>query len=158
MGAPGPEGAEVRAIRNRRGTMRSGKFLIALDSGTSAEVMVGEAVPYRSLWADICRRRGHIARTVEFERVDTGFDVQATALDDRVRVTIIPTIAFRTKAGHGRFQQFADARTTLTIPLGEWVTIAGSGTRTDDVIRAVLDSVRQADGSALNMRVRVDPF
>lgn len=158
VGRPGPEGAEVRVTRNRRGAMRSGNFFIILDSGGSAGIMVGEDIPHRSQWMGICRRRGHIARTVEFEKVDTGFDVQATALDKQVSVRITPTIAFRTKAGHGRVQQFADARTTLTIPMGKWVTVAGAETRTDEVIQAVLDSVRQNDGSALSMQVRVDPF
>lgn len=158
VGKPGVEGTEIRVFSDRRRYLKSGDFFITLDSGGESTLMVGTDVPYRDRWEGICRRYGFIARTVEFVRVDTGFSVQAIAMGNRVRVDVAPAIAFHTRSGYERSQRFADAETTLTVAMGEWVTLAGTDTQTHDVTRAVLDSVRRSEESEIVMRLRVDPF
>ncbi|MGD8251504.1 MAG: secretin N-terminal domain-containing protein [Desulfobacterales bacterium] len=159
VGSPGPEsGIRVRGGFERQKTLQSGEYSVVLDSGGSATILVGRDVPYRSEWEHICRRKGLIARGVEFEEVGTGFHVKLAVFGKQARLDLSPTVRFVTRTGSRRVQPFADAQTSLTIPLGLWIEVAGAETQTDALTRAVLKSAQGAEGRSLTMKIRVDPM
>ncbi len=159
VGSPGPEdGVRVRGGFQRQRTLQSGDYSVVLDSGGSATIMVGRDVPYRSEWEHICRRKGMIARGVEFKEVGTGFYVELMVVGKQARLDLSPTVRFVTRSGSKRVQPFTDAQTSLTIPLGLWIEVAGSETQTDALTRAVLKSAQGTEGRSLAMKIRVDPM
>ncbi|OGP81416.1 MAG: hypothetical protein A2Z08_03090 [Deltaproteobacteria bacterium RBG_16_54_11] len=93
IGRDGREGVHVRArdrVVNRQGNTES---FISVMSGSSAYLWVGKDVPFTERWVYLTRRYARVVETVNFQRVETGFEVRPVVIGNNVQVEIVPRIS-----------------------------------------------------------------
>jgi type II secretory pathway component GspD/PulD (secretin) len=148
------EGVHVRAqdrVVNRRGNTES---FISVMSGSSAYLWVGKDVPYTERWVYFAHRYAHIVETVNFQRVETGFEVLPIVAGNNVQIAIVPRISSLEKGG--QVVRFTEAATTLSVPKGQWVTIGGSSEQSNEVFRDILSYGSSSTNSTLSLSLMVE--
>jgi type II secretory pathway component GspD/PulD (secretin) len=148
------EGVHVRAqdrVVNRRGNTES---FISVMSGSSAYLWVGKDVPYTERWVYFAHRYAHIVETVNFQRVETGFEVLPIVAGNNVQIAIVPRISSLEKGG--QVVRFTEAATTLSVPKGQWVTIGGSSEQSNEVFRDILSYGSSSTNSSLSLSLMVE--
>jgi type II secretory pathway component GspD/PulD (secretin) len=148
------EGVHVRArdtVVNRRGNTES---FISVMSGSSAYLWVGKEVPYTEQWVYFTHHYAHVVETVNFQRVETGFEVRPIVIGNNVQVEIVPRISSFDKKE--RVVRFTEAATTLTVPKGQWVTIGGSSEQSNEVFRDILSYGSSSTNSTLSLSLMVE--
>jgi type II secretory pathway component GspD/PulD (secretin) len=148
------EGVHVRArdtVVNRRGNTES---FISVMSGSSAYLWVGKEVPYTEQWVYFTHHYAHVVETVNFQRVETGFEVRPIVIGNNVQVEIVPRISSFDKKE--RVVRFTEAATTLTVPKGQWVTIGGSSEQSNEVFRDILSYGSSSANSTLSLSLMVE--
>lgn len=150
------DGLEVR-VRNDHSseTVRS-EYAIRTASGSSAYILAGREVPFRSRWRSLCRGYAACQNGVEFRRIETGFEVTPVVRGDRVEIDLVPRISGIGSSGEAEVIRFTEAATRLTAPPGEWVTVGGWDTRGDAVYRAILESASRRRQERLDISLRVE--
>jgi type II secretory pathway component GspD/PulD (secretin) len=154
IGGDRGEGVHVRArdsVVNRRGNTES---FISVMSGSSAYLWVGKEVPFTERWVYFTRRYAHIVETVNFQRVETGFEVLPIVAGNNVQIEIIPRISSLERGG--RVVRFTEAATTLTVPKGQWVTFGGSSEQSNEVFRDILSYGSSSTNSSLSLSLMVE--
>jgi type II secretory pathway component GspD/PulD (secretin) len=154
IGGDRREGVHVRAqdrVVNRRGNTES---FISVMSGSSAYLWVGKDLPYTEQWVYFTRRYARVATTVNFERVETGFEVLPIVAGNNVQIQIIPRISSLERGG--QVVRFTEASTTLTVPKGQWVTFGGSSEQSNEVIRDILSYGSSSTNSSLSLSLMVE--
>jgi type II secretory pathway component GspD/PulD (secretin) len=138
-----------------RSINRSGgsEYFINVLSGSWAYIRVGQDVPYSAYWVDLCRRHG---RTLVYRRIETGFDVKSVVRETLAEVEVVPRISEMGSGGGSGIVHFSEAATRIHVPLGQWVTIAGSDQSTSEVVRAVLEAGSTRQSSALSIQLMVE--
>jgi len=148
------EGVHVRArdtVVNRRGNTES---FISVMSGSSAYLWVGKEVPFSERWVYFTRRYARVVTTVNFERVETGFEVLPIVAGSNVQIEIIPRISSLERGG--QVVRFTEASTTLTVPKGQWVTFGGSSEQSNEVFRDILSYGSTSTNSTLSLSLMVE--
>jgi type II secretory pathway component GspD/PulD (secretin) len=154
IGGDRREGVHVRArdrVVNRRGNTES---FISVMSGSPAYLWVGKDVPYTERWVYFTRRYARVVETVNFQRVETGFEVLAIVAGNTVQIEIIPRISSLERGG--QVVRFTEASTTLTVPKGQWVTIGGASEQGNEVFRDILSYGSSTTNSTLSLSLMVE--
>jgi type II secretory pathway component GspD/PulD (secretin) len=148
------EGVHVRArdrVVNRRGNTES---FISVMSGSSAYLWVGKEVPFAEQWVYFTRRYAHVVETVNFQRVETGFEVRPIVAGNNVQIEIVPRISSLDKGE--QVVRFTEAATTLSVPKGQWVTFGGSSEQSNEVFRDILSYGSSSTNSTLSLSLMVE--
>jgi hypothetical protein len=157
VGTPGArrEGLHVTVQDRESQRQADSEYHVTTMSGGTAYVKTGSEIPYRQRWVELRRRHARVTETVVFREIETGFDIKPVITGDRAMVEITPRIM---QAGENRSGviRFAGARTTLTVPLGRWVTLAGSDGSSNEVISEILSRGSGSRRTGLTMALRVD--
>jgi type II secretory pathway component GspD/PulD (secretin) len=154
IGRDGREGVHVRArdtVVNRRGNTES---FISVMSGSSAYLWVGKDVPFTERWVYFTRRYARVVETVNFQRVETGFEVRPVVIGNNVQVEIVPRISSFDR--EEQVVRLTEASTTLTVPKGQWVTIGGTSTQSNEVFRDILSYGSASTNSTLSLSLMVE--
>jgi len=154
MGGDRREGVHVRAqdrVVNRRGNTES---FISVMSGSSAYLWVGKEVPFTERWVYYTHHYAHVVTTVNFERIETGFEVLPIVAGNTVQIQIIPRISSLERGG--QIVRFTEAATTLSVPKGQWVTFGGSSEQSNEVIRDILSYGSSSTNSTLSLSLMVE--
>jgi len=141
--------------RERRKTNES-EYFITVMSGSWAYILVGKELVYTEYWGDLCRRYGEgCAQGVVFRRIESGMDVRPTIIGNRADIEVVPRISGPNPRGREDIIRFSAASTRLSAPLGEWVTIGGTDTTSNEVMRALLERGSAGRSSALSISLMV---
>jgi type II secretory pathway component GspD/PulD (secretin) len=154
VGGDRREGVHVRAsdrVVNRRGNTES---FISVMSGSSAYLWVGKEVPFTERWVYLAHHYAHVVETVNFQRVETGFEVLPIVAGNNVQIEIIPRISSLERGG--QVVRFAEASTTLSVPKGQWVTIGGTSEQGNEVFRDILSYGSSSTNSSLSLSLMVE--
>ena len=155
MGGDRREGVHVRAqdrVVNRRGNTES---FISVMSGSSAYLWVGKEVPFTEQWVYFTHHYAHIVETVNFQRVETGFEVLPIVAGNNVQIEIIPRIS-SFEHGERGVVRFTEASTTVTVPKGQWVTFGGTSEQSNEVFRDILSYGSSSTNSTLSLSLMVE--
>jgi type II secretory pathway component GspD/PulD (secretin) len=147
-------GVHVRAQDtrvNRRGNTES---FISVMSGSSAYLWVGRDIPYTERWVYLTRRYAHIVESVNFQRVETGFEVRPIVAGNNVQIEIVPRISSFDK--QEQVVRLTEAATTVAVPKGQWVTIGGTSEQSNEVFRDILSYGSSSTNSSLSMSLMVE--
>jgi type II secretory pathway component GspD/PulD (secretin) len=154
IGGDRREGVHVRAqdrVVSRRGNTES---FISVMSGSSAYLWVGKDVPYTEQWVYYTHHYAHVVGTVNFQRVETGFEVRPIVAGNNVQIEIVPRISSFERGE--QVVRFTEAATTLTVPKGQWVTIGGSSEQSNEVFRDILSYGSSSTNSTLSLSLMVE--
>jgi len=149
------EGVHVRARDtrvNRQGTTES---FISVMSGSSAYLWIGKDIPFTEQWVYLTRRYARVMERVNFQRVETGFEVRPVVSGNNAHIEIIPRMSSLEERDRG-VVRFTEASTTMTVPRGQWVTIAGASEQTNEVIRDILSTGSSSANSSLSLSLMVE--
>jgi type II secretory pathway component GspD/PulD (secretin) len=149
------EGVHVRARDtrvNRQGTTES---FISVMSGSFAYIWVGKDIPFTEQWVYLSRRYAHVVEKVNFQRVETGFEVRPVITGNSVHIEIVPRISSLEEGERG-VVRLAEASTTMTVLKGQWVTIAGTSEQSNEVIRDILSTGSSSTNSTLSLSLEVE--
>lgn len=149
------EGLHVRARDtrvNRQGTTES---FISVMSGSFAYIWVGKDIPFTEQWVSLSRRYARVVEKVNFQRVETGFEVRPVITGNSVHVEIVPRISSLEEGERG-VVRLTEASTTINVPKGQWVAIGGSSEQSDEVIRDILASGSSSTNSTLSLSLKVE--
>ena len=139
------------ADRERRQISSSGAFVVAM-SGSPAFIRTGKEIPYRR-GPDFFRRHAPGDGTIAWHNVESGFEVTPTIVGDNVHLKIVPRLAYdNRKDGVVRF---FEAQTELTVPLGQWVEIAGAVDQQNEVVKEILSHNRGGENTSNSMSLMV---
>ena len=149
------EGLHVTVQDHESRRQADSEYYVTTMSGGTAYVKTGSQIPYRQRWMDLRRRYARVTETVVFREIETGFDVKPVITGERAIVEVTPRIM---EAGGGRSGviRFAGARTSLTVPLGRWVTLAGSDGSSNEVISEILSRGSGNRRAGLTMAILVE--
>jgi type II secretory pathway component GspD/PulD (secretin) len=147
-------GAHVRAQDTRVSRRGNTESFISVMSGSSAYLWVGKDVPYTERWIYLTRRYAHIVETVNFQRVETGFEVRPVVAGDNVQIEIVPRISSFDK--QEQVVRLTEAATTVAIPRGQWVTIGGTSEQSNEVFRDILSYGSSSTNSSLSLSLMVE--
>jgi type II secretory pathway component GspD/PulD (secretin) len=149
------EGVHVRAREtrvNRQGTTES---FISVMSGSFAYIWVGRDIPFSERWVYLSRRYARVVEKVSFQRVETGFEVTPVITGNSVQIEIVPRISSLEEGDRG-VVRLTEASTTMTVPKGQWVTIAGTSEQSSEVIRDILSTGSSSANSTLSLALKVE--
>ena len=147
-------GVHVRAQDtqvNRRGNTES---FISVMSGSSAYLWVGKDIPYTEPWIYLTRRYAHVVETVNFQRVETGFEVRPVVAGNNVQLEIVPRISSFDR--QEQVVRLTEAATTLAVPKGQWLTIGGTSEQSNEVFRDILSYGSSSTNSSLSLSLMVE--
>jgi type II secretory pathway component GspD/PulD (secretin) len=154
IGGDRREGVHFRArdtVVDRRGNTES---FISVMSGSSAYLWVGKDVPYTERWVYFTHRYAHVVTAVNFQRVETGFEVRPLVMGNNAQIEIIPRISSFDR--EEQVVRLTEAATTLTVPKGQWVTIGGMSAQSNEVIRDILSYGSFSSNSTLSLSLMVE--
>jgi type II secretory pathway component GspD/PulD (secretin) len=149
------EGVNIRARDtrvNRQGTTES---FISVMSGSFAYLWVGKDVPFTEQWVYLSRRYAHVAERVNFQRVETGFEVRPVVAGNSVHIEIVPRISSLEEGERG-VVRLTEASTTMTVLKGQWVTISGTSEQSNEAIRDILSTGSSSANSAFSLSLMVE--
>jgi type II secretory pathway component GspD/PulD (secretin) len=136
---------------NRRGNTES---FISVMSGSAAYLWVGKDVPYTERWIYLTHRYAHVVETVNFQRVETGFDVRPIVIGNNVQIEIVPRISSFDRGE--QVVRLTEASTTLSVPKGQWVIIGGTSEQSNEVFRDILSYGSSTTNSTLSLSLMVE--
>lgn len=134
----------------------SGEFFVNVSSGNTACIVLKNDVPYLERWLVLTRRYLLGYETVTFRQVETGMEVTPTVVGSQVRLEVTPRIAYVDNGGEQGVVRFARASTSLSMPLGQWVTISESSGQVNEVFQALLETGSESEACALSIALRVE--
>ena len=138
-------------LRMSSGRLNQTKNLqLTISSGSSGFLMVGRNIPLTSYWLDLCSRYGYrFGWLSEYKTVGSGFEVRPVVLDERVDLTLLPTLSF----GNTREIRFTKAATRVTVPKNTWVRLTAENSSMDAVAAAILTANGQTNNRAMILEV-----
>jgi type II secretory pathway component GspD/PulD (secretin) len=154
FGGAEEDGVHISAqdsISQHRGQTES---FISVMSGRPAYLWVGREIPFTQRWVYLTHTYAHEVETVEFHRVETGFEVKPVVAGDRVHIEIIPRISSFDEGTEVVY--LTEASTKVTVLRGQWVTIGGTSEQSNDAIRAILSTGSSSSNSTLSLSLMVE--
>jgi len=154
IGGAEEEGVHVRAQDSRTQHRGQTESFISVMSGSTAYIWVGRHIPFTQRWVYLTHTYAHEVETVQFQRVETGFEVKPVVAGDRVHVEIVPRISsFEEERGVVRL---TEASTKVTVLRRQWVTIGGTSEKSNEAIRAILSTGSSSTNSTLSLSLMVE--
>jgi hypothetical protein len=150
------DGVHVHVDGSKRRLGRSSEYFVSVTSGSPAYISVGKNILYRERWAYFTHHYAAYGERIVSQRIETGMDVTPVIVGSRARIDITPRISHGDAHGGEGVVRFTRASTTLTVPLGQWVTIGGSDQQQNEVIRAILASGSRSRDSSLSISLMVE--
>jgi type II secretory pathway component GspD/PulD (secretin) len=154
IGGAEEEGMHVRALDSRTQHRGATESFISVLSGSSAYLWVGRDIPFTERWVYLTHTYAHVAETVKFQRVETGFEVRPVVAGDRVHIEIIPRISSFDEAQ--QVVRLTEASTKVIVLRGQWVTIGGTSEKSNEVIRDILSYGSSSANSTLSLSLMVE--
>jgi len=151
-------GVEVHMRDKRQDRRQSSEYFINVMSGSWAYILVGKEIPYVERWTDLCQRYAHCVGRVVFQRIETGMEVRPIIIGNHAHLEITPRISHEVSKGERDIIRFTKASTELTVPLGEWVNIVGTDEKSNEVIKAILESGIGKQKVSLTMALMVETY
>ena len=155
IGGAEEDGVHIRAHDSRSQHRGQTESFISVMSGSSAYLWVGREIPFTQRWAYLTHTHAHEVETVEFQRVETGFEVRPVVAGDRVHIEIVPRISSLEDRERGVIR-LTEASTKVTVLRGQWVTIGGTSEQSNDAIRAILSTGSSSSNSTLSLSLMVE--
>ncbi len=155
IGEGSDEGVHLRARSSGLQNRQVLESFISVTSGGTAYISVAKDIPFTQQWIDLTRRYARIAETVEFRRIETGFEVQPFMAGDLVRIKIVPVIS-SFQDGERGVVRLVEASTEVAVVRGEWTTVAGGNEATREAIKAILSSGSSTAHSVYSIAVLVE--
>ena len=149
-------GLSVDVVDESTRKKRSSESFITVTSVSSAYIIAGEDIPYQERWLYLSRRYAQLVDTVTFRRVETGMEVRPVVTGKIARVDITPRISYESTEGKEGTIHFTSARTSVTVPLGQWVSIGGTSDKENEVLNALLECGRGERDSSLAIFMKVE--
>ncbi|MBW1773937.1 MAG: hypothetical protein JRJ82_13745 [Deltaproteobacteria bacterium] len=150
------DGVDVYLEDRNRSRSGQSEYFINVMSGSWAYILVGKEIVYEEYWGDLCRRYGGgCAQGFFLRRIESGVEVRPTIIGNRADIEVIPRISGPDPKGRDDVIRFAGASTRISAPLGEWVTIGGSSSKSNEVMRALLERGRGQGQSVLSISLMV---
>ena len=154
IGGVEEDGVHVSAQDSKSQHRGQTESFISVMSGSSAYLWVGREIPFTQRWVYLTHAYAHEVETVEFQRVETGFEVKPVVAGDRVHIEIVPRISsFDEERGVVRL---TEASTKVTVLRGQWVTIGGTSEQSNEAIRAILSTGSSSSNSTLSLSLMVE--
>ncbi len=149
-----PNSARVDIERNSSNSTQnnSSQYVNVLD-GERAFIRVGQIVPFTQEWVTITRRYVQIDRTTDWQEISTGFAVRLRTVGNQVELEITPRISKLN--GNGSID-FEDFKTTMRVPLGDWVDIGSTMQQNDDISRKILGVQGVSSQQKSSLVIKVD--
>jgi len=155
IGGAEEEGVHVRAQDSRTQHRGQTESFISVMSGSTAYLWVGREIPFTQRWVYLTHTYAHEVETVQFQRVETGFEVKPVVAGDRVHIEIVPRISSLEDRERG-IVRLTEASTKVTVLKGQWVTIGGTSEQSNDAIRAILSTGSSSSNSTLSLSLMVE--
>ena len=152
------DGAHVRIGDRKRIRDAKSEYFINVTSGSPAYIATGKNILFREPWVSLIRRYATYGERIVSQRIDTGMDVTPVIIGSRARIGITPRISHTDAHGRIGVIRFTKASTTLTVPLGQWITIGGTGEEQHEVVRAILTSGIKSKKSSLSISLMVETY
>ena len=137
--------------------MSSGNFnqqknlQLTVNSGSHGYLQIGRDIPFTNTWLDVCYRYGYrFSWLTEYQRVESGFEVQPVVIGSQVDLTLVPRLSFADK----ETIRFAEAATRMTIPVNTWVPVAAADFGMNTVGAAILTANGQTNSLAMVLEVK----
>lgn len=150
------DGIDVRLQDRTEQGQNASEYFINVASGSSAYIMAGKHIPYRERWVYLCHRYASVTDTVVFREIETGFEVRSTIMGERAYIEITPRIAHEAPGEEAGVIRFAEASTSLTVPVNQWFTIGGGEESSNEVIREILSYGSGGESSSLSISLMVE--
>jgi type II secretory pathway component GspD/PulD (secretin) len=141
-----------RKLENSR---HESEFFLNVQSGRAAYLVVGEETPFTERWDSLLRKYGEYNGEFKSARIDSGLEIRPVIIGDRIDIEIIPRISHGEKRHQKDIIRLTEASTHVSINLGQWVTISGTGSGGNDVIREILASGSRGHNSSLTISLMV---
>lgn len=149
-------GVRVRASdRNTRKSERAEYFINVL-SGSPAYILAGKNIIYRERWGYLLEKYAHYNEQIIIQRIETGFDVKPVVTGGYANIEIIPRISHENSKGRKKIVRFAEAATTISVPLNQWVTIGNINKNSNEVISEILKSGTSNNRSSILISLMVE--
>jgi len=145
----------VQARDDRRQEDRNVSQFMTVIEGSPATISVGKAVPFTSQMRSYCRHHPAFVETIDYQNVDTGFEVLPEVFDETVQLEIRPFMAFLDSQNPNQII-FHELATKVRLPLGTWYDLGGQMSTQDGLSQEILGAGRHSAGSGNSIRVRVD--
>jgi type II secretory pathway component GspD/PulD (secretin) len=155
IGAAEDEGVHIRAQDSRTQHRGQTESFISVMSGSSAYLWVGREIPFTQRWVYLTHTYAHEVETVQFQRVETGFEVRPVVAGDRVHIEIVPRISSLEDRERG-VVRLTEASTKVTVLRGQWVTIGGTSAQSNEAIRDILSTGSSSSNSTLSLSLMVE--
>lgn len=155
IGGAEEEGVHVRAQDSRTQHRGQTESFISVMSGSTAYLWVGREIPFTQRWVYLTHTYAHEVETVQFQRVETGFEVKPIVAGDRVHIEIVPRISSLEDRERG-VVRLTEASTKVTVLKGQWVTIGGTSEQSNEAIRDILSTGSSSTNSTLSLSLMVE--
>ncbi|MBN1255979.1 MAG: hypothetical protein JXA50_11945 [Deltaproteobacteria bacterium] len=155
IGGAEEDGVHVRLQDSRTQHRGQTESFISVMSGSTAYLWVGREVPFTQRWLYLTHTYAHEVETVQFQRVETGFEVKPVVAGDRVHIEIVPRISSLEDKERGIIR-LTEASTKVTVLRGQWVTIGGTSEQTNEATRAILSTGSSKSSSTLSLSLMVE--
>jgi type II secretory pathway component GspD/PulD (secretin) len=154
IGGAEEDGVHVNAQDSRSQHRGQTESFILVMSGSPAYLWVGREIPFTQRWLYLTHTYAREVESVEFQRVETGFEVKPVVAGDRVHIEIVPRISsFDEERGVVRL---TEASTKVTVLRGQWVTIGGTSEQSNEAVRAILSTGSSNSNSTLSLSLMVE--
>jgi type II secretory pathway component GspD/PulD (secretin) len=154
IGGAEEDGVHVSALESRTKHRGQTESFISVMSGSPAYLWVGREIPFTQRWIYLTHTYAHEVETVEFQRVETGFEVKPVVAGDRVHIEIVPRISSFDEGA--RVVRLTEASTTVTVLRGQWVTIGGTSEQSNEAVCAILSTGSSSTHSTLSLSLMVE--
>jgi hypothetical protein len=140
---------------HRREDRKVSQFMTVME-GYPARISVGKAIPFTSELYTYWRRHPRYVASIEYQNVDTGFEVLPEVFGETVQLEIRPFMAFLDTQNPDQIV-FHELTTKVQVPFGTWYDLGGQMGRQGGLSREILGGGRHSTESDNSIRVRIDP-
>jgi hypothetical protein len=142
-------GNQGQGVTGRFSGWRSGnaggatEYFLRVKEGGTGFIMIGKSVPYVRELLVLAHRHGGYRQTLDFQAINSGFWIRPVLEGDVVYVDIRPHLEGFQKNAAGLTGlptpiELQSLETSVRVPLGRWVDLAGVLREGDEISRAIV--------------------
>jgi hypothetical protein len=147
------DGGDISVDDRKRRQKSDSEFFVIAMSGSPAYIRAGKEIPYHQNDA-FFRRYAPGGGTVNWQTVESGFEVTPTLAGNNAHLKIVPRMAYDDR--QNAVIRFFGAQTELTVPLGRWVEIGGTADQKNEIIREILSLSSSRGKTSTSMSLMVE--
>ncbi|MEW6079812.1 MAG: secretin N-terminal domain-containing protein [Thermodesulfobacteriota bacterium] len=132
------------------------EYFILATSGSPAYIRTATDIPYKERWLTLGQRHAEISETLVFQRVETGMEVTPIVRGGYADITITPRISYLDDRGGQTVVRCTEASTSVSVPLGQWTTIGGTGSSESEEMKAILGGSRENRKASTSISLMVE--